>query len=144
MPSNRVDQISFPLAIQNHAQRLKVLELYVGIWHYVLPVAPAMGPSWAADDPLAVAWQNSCGNVAGQQPMRYRIHPATKIEIQGAVYGFDMGDLPVIMFTLPNAQFFPPNPVPCSFTSPDQLAIWTGLIDTSGNVWLSAQVVAPP
>jgi hypothetical protein len=141
---NRVDQVNAPDALRGLGNRVGILEADVGRWSYVIPIAPATDPAdYFSGDPLLVPFQNGWANVAGMQPLRFRIHPATKVEIQGAVTG---GTPPSILFTLPLPLFFPPKAVPILFPSTDQLAVWSGRIDTNGDVWIVEQVVvsAPP
>lgn len=144
---NRVDQVDVARALRRGALRATTLERFVGPWHYVTPVAPATGPAnYNPADPLGQQpFQNGLGNLAGQQPARFRIQPATVVEIEWGVSGVVLASLPVIGFTLPGPGlgFWPPNPHPCEFTSTDGLALWSGLVDMSGNVWVTAQLVAP-
>lgn len=138
------------LVVENHERRLTDLELGMGRWIYVTPVAPATEPPDYSAVVPTVAFQNGWGNVAGQDPVSFRMWPATKVQIRGAVTG---GTAPSIVFTLPvfdpvaspwATNYRPPNNVPILFPSTDGLSAWSGLIDTDGNVWVTAQLTGGP
>ncbi len=132
MSDNRVDQISVPLALRSHDRRLGILENAVGRWVYVLPVAPATDPpNFQAADPLSPSFQNSWTNIPTLQPVSFRIHPATKVQIRGNIDG---GSIPSIVFTLPAGYRPQQGPASVTFPSYDGLSIFTGRIDTNGDV----------
>lgn len=138
MTANRSDQVTVAEALRSHAGRLTVLEQQVGFRHYVLPVAPATGPPWAGSDPIAPNFQNGWTNVAGKQPLSFMIHPATKLNVSGAIQG---GTIPSVVFTLP-AGFRPANPMPILFPSVSGGQAYTGLVETTGDVSVTAIVAA--
>lgn len=146
MPSDRVDQLSVPGVLREHARAIGVLNRQIGRWSYATPVAPATEPvGYTATDPLGVPFQGVVANVAGQVPFRYRVHPANKAEVEGAL---DLGaspTFPVLVCTLPGPGYgFWPllGNEPCEFPSTDSTAVWLGLIDTSGNVWVTGQLAS--
>lgn len=159
---NRVDQVDVARALRRSALRTTSLERAIPPWHYVLPVAPAAAPAnWNPADPLADGvsagsasqFQNGWGNwpafvdgsgaTVASQPLRFRLHPATKVEIIGGIFG---GTWPSIVFTLPGPGlgFWPLNQVTIMFPSASGTGIFTGFVDTSGNVWITSQPVTPP
>ena len=118
-------------------RRTKALESTVGRWIFVEPIAPATAPPYyVTGDPQSPSFVNSWTNVAGLQPVRFRIQSATKTEIQGAIQG---GSIPSVVFTLP-AGYRPPNPVSILFPSVSGGSAFTGQIDTNGDVTVTGIV----
>jgi len=133
MTAGRVDQPNLGGALRNHETRIGALEAQVGRWIYVLPIPPATPPlGWASGDTLAPSFQNSWGNVAGQQPVSFRVHPATRVAIRGSITG---GSIPSVVFTLP-VGFRPPAPAAVLFPSSGGTHIYTGRVDPNGDVWI--------
>jgi hypothetical protein len=138
---NRVDQVTVENALAKHERRIGILEADVGRWVYVLPMAPSTPPaSFNAADPLSPPFQNSWGNIAGQQPVSFRLWPASKVQIRGAIAG---GTLPSVVFTLP-AGYRPPQPQMILFPSIDGSTAYTGRVDVSGEVWVLAVIAVGP
>ena len=141
---NRVDQTSIPSTLWSLGKRVSALEQQVGRWSYATPVSPATPPAnYNASDPFGVAFAGVVSNVAGQTPFRYRQHPASRCEIEGALNLGSDPSFPVLICTLPGpgVGLWPTlGPEPCQFPSTDGTAVWAGLVDTSGNVWVTGQV----
>ena len=140
----RVDQASIPSLFWKQGRSIAKLNQAVGRWSYATPVAPATPPAnYNAADPFGVPFQNGVTNVAGQIPLRYRQHPASRCEIEGALNLGSDPSFPVLICTLPGpgVGLWPTlGPEPCQFPSTDGTAVWAGLVDTSGNVWVTGQV----
>lgn len=136
MTAGRVDQAGLGDALRNHDSRLRDLEQQVGRWVYVLPIPPATPPdNWMAGDPLAPSVQNGWSNVAGEQPLSFRLHPATKVQIRGAIFG---GTIPSVVFTLPVNYRPTQGPAPIIFPGAGTSS-FTGRVDTNGDVWVLAE-----
>lgn len=132
--TSTVVQANLPDVLRDHNQRLRALEGQVGRWIYVLPIAPGTPPQdFNADDPLSPDFENGWGNVTAQQPVSFRIHPATRVQIRGAING---GSIPSIVFTLPENYRPTQGPAPVLFPSTDGSTAYTGRIDTDGSVWI--------
>jgi hypothetical protein len=117
--------------------RTKNLEGFIGRWVYVTPIAPATAPpNYPANDPLSPPFVNSWVNVAGEQPVSFRLHPATRVEIRGAVTG---GTIPSTVFTLPDG-YRPPKVLPIIFPSADSMSVYTGQINPNGDVQILGSV----
>lgn len=138
-PSSIVQQVSTPLILKGHRGRIRGTEgPSPGQWVYVLPISPASSPpDLVPGDPLAPSFQNGCTNVAGSQAVSFRIHPATRVALRGAV-DLHGATLPVVVFTLPDG-FRPAFVTPIVFPSTDGVSIFSGRIDPSGDVVLIQQ-----
>lgn len=130
---------SLPRVLREHRQRIGQSEApSPGQWVYVLPIAPASPPvDLVPGDPLAPSFKNGWGNVAGQQPVSFRVHPATKVCMRGVMTG---GAFPSIAFTLP-AGFRPSLPVAMMFPSSGGAHVYTARVDPNGDVTMLAQVI---
>lgn len=136
--SSIVVQPNLPMVLRNLTKRLSTLEGEVGRWIYVLPMSPATPPQdFNADDPLSPSFVNGWGNVAGQQPASFRMHPATVVQLRGAIQG---GTIPSIVFTLPEQYRPTQGPVPVTFPSSDGSLVYTGLVDVDGDVHILAEL----
>lgn len=135
-PSSIVQQASVPLVLRQHRDRISVGEAQVGQWVYAQPIAPASDPpNYMPGDPLERPLLNGVTNRAFEQPVSYRIHPATKVELRGQL-DLNGASLPVKVLTLP-PDFCPTQgPVPVLFPSSDGSLIYTGRIDVNGDVWI--------
>lgn len=130
---------TFAGALRQHNRRISALEGNIGRWVYVLPVAPATPPpDYNPDDPLSPNFQNSWANSADEQPLSFRIHPATKIQIRSG--GLGGGTIPSVVFTLPENYRPTQGPVPTTFPSNDGTSTFTGRVDTNGDVWILAEI----
>lgn len=134
MTSPIVNRPSIPDTLRDHRTRVRQTEApQPGQWVYVLPIAPASSPpDLVPSDHLAPPFKNSWGNVLGQQAVSFRIHPATRVVMRGAVQG---GSIPSIVFTLP-VGFRPSLSYPVLFPSTDGNNIFTGRVDPNGDVWI--------
>lgn len=138
MAQGRVDQPVVPDVLRNHDTRLQGLERTVGRWIYVTPIAPASAPvTGVGTDPLSPPFLNGVTNVAGKQALSFRLWPATKVQIRGAL-DLHGASFPVVVFTLP-AAYRPPNPVPIQFPSVSSGATYTGVIATNGDVSITGR-----
>lgn len=140
-----VKQRNLPDILASQKERISLLEAQVGRWSYVTPIAPAAEPpDYAPNDPNADAgsgwgvFVNGWGNVAAQQPVSFRIHPATKVQIRGGVTG---GSLPSVVFKLPPPYRPTEGSVPVLFSSLDGTVLFTGRIDLNGDVNILASTV---
>lgn len=134
------NQASYPDAIRGHEDRLRDLEGVVGRWIYVRPIEPAtIPPAFNPLDPLSPIFENSWENGPDGQPLSFRIHPATKVQIRsGALVG---GTIPSIVFTLPVNYRPLQGPAAAVLSSSDGTTIFTGRIDQDGSVWLLAEML---
>lgn len=139
MSDNRSDQVTVPLALRNHANRIGILEAQVGRWVYVLPMAPATPPpNFQVLDPLSPTFQNGITNIAGGQPFSFRIHPATKVQIRGDI-DLQGNSLPVVICTLPPGYRPMQGPTVIQWGSQDGSLAWQGRVDPSGDVWILSE-----
>lgn len=130
---------SVPGVLRSHRRRIGSNEApSPGQWVYVLPISPATPPiDLVPSDHLAPTFKNSWTNVAGQQAVSFRIHPATRVVIRGTIDG---GSIPSIVFTLPTG-FRPGLTVPLLFPSSNGGNLYSGRVDPNGDVWILATLV---
>lgn len=142
-PGSIVKQANLPDVLRDHNSRISVGEAQVGRWVYVIPIAPATEPpNYAANDPMASTpdgwgvFKNGWKNVASAQPVSFRIHPATKVQFRGAIFG---GTIPSIVFTLP--PDYRPTQAPAAIAFPGAGdSTFVGRVDMNGDVWVLAEV----
>jgi hypothetical protein len=135
---------SLDCTLRQHRSRIRSVEApFPGHWVYVTPIAPATTPADAVPgDPVGIdtPFLNGCQNVAGEQPVSFRIHPATRLALRGAV-DVGPGAFPMVVFTLPDGYGFrPAYPHPVTFPSGDGSFIYTGRVDPNGDVWILGSV----
>lgn len=139
-PSSIAEQPDLHRALRQHRDRLRAVEApSPGRWVYALPVAPATTPpDFVPGDPLSPTFQSGCTNIIGSQPVSFRIHPATRVALRGAVdvHGHAF---PVKVITLP-AGFRPLLSHPLTFPSTDGASVFTGRVDPNGDVWILGQI----
>lgn len=135
-PTAIVRRPSLPNTLRTQRRRVDAVESpFPGQWVYVLPIAPATQPLDAVPgDPLAPTFQSGCSNVAGNQAVSFRIHPATRLALRGSV-DLHGASLPVLVFTLP-ARFRPLTVHPVVFPSTDGVHLYSGRVDPNGDIWL--------
>lgn len=139
-PKPQVETPSLARTLRQHSRRVGSVEApVVGQWVYVLPIAPATAPDdLVPSDPLAPSFQNGTGNFAGQQAVSFRIHPATRVTMRGPI-DLAGASLPVVVFTLP-AQFRPSKAYATAFPSKNGDSMFTGRVDTNGDVSVVGEV----
>jgi hypothetical protein len=133
-------QATLPSVLRTQDARISDLEGHVGRWIYVNPIPPASYPAdYYPLDPLSPSFVNGWANTASEQPTSFRLHPATKVEIRSG--GLEGGTLPSVVFTLPVNYRPIDGPAPCIFPSSDGTSVFSGRIDTNGDVWILEDLV---
>lgn len=137
VPGQRVDLPSSNERLGAHDRRLGRLERGdIGLWHYATPLLPAPDPDdlIPGTDPYAEPFVNSWLNIptltGNYAPLRWRIHPVTKVELEGAIGGGVDGTVAV---TLPE-PFWPNRDEILVISSALGTLTMTILIDTAGNL----------